>query len=303
MAISCSHRCCYWEMLYQIFFSYIAANMKRREFVQNASASMLLLMTNGMVNPLRALPVHSKSILRFAVTSDGHYGEANTPFGTYFSGITKTLNTFHSTKPLDFCVFNGDIIHNEPAFLPPASKAIQQCNMPVYVTKGNHDLVSREVWNETWNMDINHDVVLGNNVLLLGATADEKGKYLCPDQDWFAAKLKEYKDARNLFIFLHITPVKWTTHAVDCPSFQKLLHSAKNVSAVFNGHDHDQDGIKFLGNIPFLFDGHFGGSWGTAYRGFRVVELLEDNSLLTYMMDPLQKLGELSIYQQNAVLE
>ncbi len=171
--------------------------------------------------------------------------------------------------------------------------------MPLYVTKGNHDMVSPERWVETWNMGINHDVVLGENVLLLGTTADEKGKYLCPDQQWFAAKLEQHKSAKNIFIFLHITPVKWTTHAVSCEPFQQLLLSSKNVRAVLNGHDHDQDGIKFLGNIPFLFDGHFGGSWGTPYRGFRVVEVLADNSLLTYMMDPLQKRAELNIYQQN----
>lgn len=282
---------------------YIVPVMKRRKFVQNISASMLLLMSNGIVTPAKATDIRKKSLLRFAVTSDGHYGEKNTPFEAYFSAITNALNNFNSASPVDFCVFNGDIIHNDPAFLQPAAEALKQCRMPVYVTKGNHDMVSGEVWNQTWKMDINHDVVLGDNVLLLGTTADEKGKYICPDQDWFAAKLKQYKNAPNIFIFLHITPVKWTTHAVDCPHFQKLLLSAKNVRAVFNGHDHDQDGIKFLGNIPFLFDGHFGGSWGTSYHGFRIVELQEDNSLLTYMMDPLQKLAELNIYRQNAVLE
>lgn len=264
---------------------------------------MLLLMPGGMVTPVKAAAIRKKSILRFAVTSDGHYGESNTPFEAYFSTMTNALNNFHLTNPIDFCVINGDIIHNDPAFLQPASEAIKLCRMPVYVTKGNHDMVSGELWNQTWKMGINHDVVLKDNVLLLGATADEKGKYICPDQDWFTAKLKAYKDARNVFIFLHITPVKWTEHAVDCPHFQKLLSNSTHVSAVFNGHDHDQDGIKFLGNIPFLFDGHFGGSWGTAYRGFRIVELLEDNSLLTYMMDPFQKLAELSIYQQKTVSE
>jgi hypothetical protein len=27
---------------------------------------------------------------------------------------------------------------------------------------------------------------------------------------------------------------------------------------VFNGHDHDEDGIKTKNNIPFIFDAHFG---------------------------------------------
>ncbi|MFB9863598.1 metallophosphoesterase family protein [Rufibacter immobilis] len=106
----------------------------------------------------------------------------------------------------------------------------------------------------------------------------------------FAQKLEQYKQAKNIFIFLHITPVKWTSGAVDCPEFQQLLLKYPNVRAVFNGHDHEQDSIKLLENkIPFMFDGHIGGSWGTYYKGFRVVELKEDNSLVTYLMDPLQK--------------
>jgi len=39
-----------------------------------------------------------------------------------------------------------------------------------------------------------------------------------------------------------------------------------------------------------MFDGHFGGSWGTGYRGFRVVELLDDGMLQTYLMDPDKKI-------------
>ena len=44
--------------------------------------------------------------------------------------------------------------------------------------------------------------------------------------------------------------------------------------------------------LPFIFDSHIGGSWGTDYKGFRVVEILKDNKLLTYMMNPSVKLKE-----------
>jgi hypothetical protein len=44
-------------------------------------------------------------------------------------------------------------------------------------------------------------------------------------------------------------------------------------------------------NIPFLFDSHFGGNWGTNYKGFRVVELLKDHSMLTYLMNPTEKIN------------
>jgi hypothetical protein len=39
------------------------------------------------------------------------------------------------------------------------------------------------------------------------------------------------------------------------------------------------------GKIPFYFDAHIGGNWGTAYKGFRVVELMQDGSLATYMLN------------------
>jgi hypothetical protein len=57
-----------------------------------------------------------------------------------------------------------------------------------------------------------------------------------------------------------------------------------------HGHEHDQDGVKMIDNIPFMFDSHVGGNWGTPYRGFRVVELLNDGTLISYMMNPTEKL-------------
>ncbi|HEY6506042.1 MAG TPA: metallophosphoesterase, partial [Chitinophagaceae bacterium] len=105
-------------------------------------------------------------------------------------------------------------------------------------------------------------------------------------------KLEEHKKQKNVFIFIHINPGKLTRHAVDCPAFFDLLSKYKNVRAVFNGHDHDEDNIKLKNDIPFIFDAHFGGNWGTTYKGFRVVELRKDNSLLTYILNPSDKLNE-----------
>lgn len=94
----------------------------------------------------------------------------------------------------------------------------------------------------------------------------------------------------EIYIFLHITPNNWTENGVNCPEFHDLLANFSNVAAVFNGHDHDQDDVKIEEDIPFMFSGHFGGSWGTEYRGFRVVERLKNGSLRTYLMDPDKKI-------------
>ncbi|MBX2923476.1 MAG: metallophosphoesterase [Chitinophagaceae bacterium] len=263
--------------------------MQRRHFIRAMSGSLLLL-ADGTI--LRANSFSEKKVvLRFAIASDGHYGEAKTAFADNYRSLVHSINAFHSTTPLDACVINGDIIHNEPAFLSEAAKELQQLQVPMYVTRGNHDRVSAEVWQQTWNMPLNHSVVIKDQVFLLGDTSNEKGKYLVPDADFFNSSLKQYKRTQNIFIFLHITPVKWTENAVDGVDFQKLIQKHKNVKAVFNGHDHDQDNVKMLGRIPFLFDSHFGGSWGTAYRGFRVVELLEDNSMRSFIMNPSERIN------------
>lgn len=264
--------------------------MHRRNFIRTVSGSLFLL-ANG--NIVRAASFNEqKVLLRFAIASDGHYGEAKTEFGTYYKSLVKSINEFHGKLPLNACVINGDIIHNEPAFMPEAAKELQQLQVPFYVTRGNHDRVTADVWQQTWNMPLNHAVVIQDQVFLLGDTSNEKGKYLPPDPDFFNENFKHYKHAKNIFIFLHITPVKWTENAVDGIEFQKLIQKQKNIKAIFNGHDHDQDNIKMLGNIPFLFDGHFGGSWGTSYRGFRIVELLDDNTMRSYIMNPDVRINE-----------
>ncbi|MBN8860590.1 MAG: metallophosphoesterase [Sphingobacteriales bacterium] len=270
--------------------------MHRRNFIRAISGTLLLL-SNGSIVRAGGL-ADKKVVFRFVVASDGHYGEEHTDFNNYYKNVVQSINAFHSSNPLNAVVINGDIIHNIPSFLPDAERELKQLQIPFYVTRGNHDRVSADVWQSTWNMPLNHSVVIQDQVFLLGDTSNEQGKYLTPNMDFFSKHLKEYKSAKNIFIFLHITPVKWTENAVDGTDFQKLILQHNNIRAVFNGHDHDQDNVKMLGKIPFLFDGHFGGSWGTDYQGFRVVELLEDNSIRSFIMNPLVKLNDFYTIQE-----
>ena len=101
-----------------------------------------------------------------------------------------------------------------------------------------------------------------------------------------------FNKLKNVFIFIHIPQAKWTANGIETPGFFLLLRDYPNVRAVFHGHEHDQDGVKMHNDVPFIFDSHIGGSWGTDYKGFRVVELLKDNSIVTYMMDPVKARGK-----------
>lgn len=261
--------------------------MERRDFIKNISLATLLLADGSILPALGADAFAKKPKLRFAVASDGHYGQAKTDFEQYFATAVNQINAQHKKSKLDFCVFNGDVIHDNPDFLPASKKALDGLQMPYYVTQGNHDRVEPQIWEDTWKMALDYDFTSKNNAFLLGTTSNVKGQYLCPNVSWFRNRLEEHKDKKNVFIFVHITPVKWTDNGKDCVEFQELLKQYKNVRAVFNGHDHDQEGVKLKDGIPYMFDSHIGGSWGTSYRGFRIVELNKNNDILTYLLNPV----------------
>ena len=269
-------------------------NTTRRSFIRNISMASAVLLT-GKITGLSAAEVfalRSKVKLRFVVASDSHYGQPNTLFDEMIEKMTSTVNQFHQNNPLDFCVINGDIIHDDKNFLAPAKQKLDELTMPYYVTRGNHDMVTLEHWQQVWNMPLNHDVTIQQTGIILGDTSDGKGGYVSPDLQWLESRLEAHKNKKQVLIFLHIPQAKWTKHAIDTPAFFELLGRYSNIKAVFHGHEHDQDGVKMQRNIPFLFDAHIGGNWGTSYKGFRVVELLKDGTLITYMMNPVEKLNE-----------
>jgi predicted phosphodiesterase len=232
--------------------------------------------------------------LRFAVASDGHYGQGDTDYVSDFNTFIRHVNSFNLESCIDFCVINGDITHDNVKFMPPAKKSLDNLVMPYYVVRGNHDMATDDYWKEVWKMPLNHDVVIKKeNVILLGDTSNIHGTYLSPNLTWLKSKLDNYVKHTNVFLFIHIAQ-KWTTYSVNTPAFFALLKNYPNVRAVFHGHDHDQDGVKMEGGIPFLFNSRIGGSWGTTYKGFRIVEVLNDNSILTYIMNPTKRINELT---------
>lgn len=109
--------------------------MHRRNFIRAISGTFLIL-SNGLI--VRAGNFADKKVIfRFAVASDGHYGEANTDFSSYYKSLVESLNNFNTGNPLHAIVINEDIIHNEPALLPEAAKELEQLQIPFYVTRGN----------------------------------------------------------------------------------------------------------------------------------------------------------------------
>ncbi|MEO7767648.1 MAG: metallophosphoesterase, partial [Ferruginibacter sp.] len=258
--------------------------------------SLTILQANGRILNARQLDFEEfgnlRVKLRFVIASDGHYGLKDTAYEEYFETVVKRINEEHDRNPFKFCMINGDIIHDDPKHFPAAKIALDKLKPRYYVSQGNHDHVTAEEWKSTWGMPVNLDFAIGKDAFIIATTSNEKGTYLCPDTDWIETQLDKHQHRQHVFIFLHINPGKQTKNAVDCPALFEIFSKHKNIRAVFNGHDHDEDGVKIKNDIPFIFDAHFGGNWGTAYRGFRIVELREDGSLLTYIMNPSEKINE-----------
>lgn len=267
--------------------------MLRRKFLKQSSAALLILSSGKILRLSDSYEEwNRKPVLRFVVASDGHYGQVNTEYEKFHAELVSNINRLHQEDPFEFCMVNGDIVHDDKNHFPAVKKAMDNLKVKYYVSQGNHDHVTAEEWERIWKMPVNLDFKIKKNSVLIGTTSNKEGTYLPPDIKWFTQKLEEHKGQKNIFIFIHINPGKMTRHAVDSPEFFDLLAKHKNVKAVFNGHDHDEDNIKMKNNVPFIFDAHFGGNWGTAYRGFRIVELRKDNSLLTYILNPTDKLNK-----------
>lgn len=268
----------------------------RRSFIKNVSLATAFLVTGNLrkLSASEVFQMRGKVAIRFAVASDAHYGQPNTAFDEMIEKVTGQINLFHKENPLDFCVINGDLIHNEKTLLPKVKLKLDALTMPWHITRGNHDMVTEDEWKAVWNKPLNYDAVVKKNALILGDTSNEKGTYLSPDLVWLKSKLDEHKKRNHVFLFLHIPQAKWTANGIDTPAFFELIRQYPNIKAVFHGHEHDQDGVKMDGKIPFLFDSHIGGNWGTAYKGFRIVELMEDGMMVTYMMNPVEKMAELA---------
>jgi Icc protein len=265
--------------------------INRRKFLQLGFKTVVVI---GAGNMLRActgkelvLPSENEIQLRFAIASDGHYGQPNTDYVTKHDEMLAWLQADQQARGLNFIMINGDLYHDRIDRLPPVKKLWDQLPVQYYVSHGNHDKVDENIWEETWNMKWHYVFERDDAVFLVLNTADKTGKYICPDLEWTKTELDKYQSKKQLFVFMHITP--FPLGGLDCPELVDMFSKQQNLKAIFNGHNHDQDNVKEEEGKHYFFDGHVAGGWGTDYRGYRIVEILKDGNILTYQMNPIGK--------------
>jgi 3',5'-cyclic AMP phosphodiesterase CpdA len=200
----------------------------------------------------------------------------------------RRLNEAHTQNPLNFVIINGDLVHDRPDLLPVVKKEhYDHLKVPFYAIPGNHDHADAAIWKSVFGYEDNFSFEKNDVGFVLANTSDTTGKYLCPNNEFLKKELDKFKGLNTVFVVLHIPPHFWVPESpfVDCPDTIKLLHSYPNVKAIFHGHDHSLDAVFYTGKLPHFFDAHIGGSWGTSYRGYRIVEVDDENKITTYQVN------------------
>lgn len=265
----------------------------RRIFLKGSLASILLAGLSKGVSALTPkmhtnLPVGAKAKLRFVIASDGHYGQPGTDYKKDHDNIVQWINEAHDINPLDFVIINGDLVHDRPELLSEVkTDYFDKLKVPFYAIPGNHDHADTALWKSVFGYEDNYSFEKNGVGFILANTSDTKGAYLCPDKNFIKQELEKLKNLKTVLVVLHIPPHSWVPESpfVDCPETISILHSYSNVKAVFHGHDHSLDAVFYTNKLPHFFDAHFGGNWGTKYKGYRIVEIDETNKVTTYQVN------------------
>lgn len=266
----------------------------RRFFIKSSLAGLVLAGISPAVSALtpadqNGLPGPGKKLkLRFAIASDGHYGQPGTEYKKDHANMVKWLNEAHDSNPLNFVIINGDLVHDRPELLPELKRDYyDHLKVPFYAIPGNHDHTDTATWKSVFGYEDNFSMEKNGIGFVLANTSDTKGKYLPPDNGFIKKELDKFVALKTVFVVLHIPPHLWVPENpfIDSPETMQLLHRYPNVKAVFHGHDHSLDAVFYTNKLPHFFDSHIGGSWGTSYRGYRIVEVDEDDLITTYQVN------------------
>lgn len=254
------------------------------------------------------LPKDRTHKLRFAVASDLHYAQRNTPYEQMTDDLVGWINREKAERGLDLLFLNGDLTQdNHQALIDLRDKHLSKLEVPYYTIKGNHDFVDgkpgspTESWQKIWGYPSNHTVTHKDFAFVMADTSapQHSGTYLAADIDWLGSQFEAHRDAPAIFVLIHIQQRKhgvrgWPRHGVHAEkqvpkaeAVMELLEAAPNVRGVFHGHNHLETGMWVSGERRYFFDSHVGGSWGAA-KGYRIVEVDEEHRMVTYQVNAEQ---------------
>ena len=153
----------------------------RRSFIKAVTglgAITALPHVNIFASPIRAKDNHQAAALklRFALASDGHFGQPGVNSKKDFADLVTWINNEHKKQPLDFIIINGDIVHDRPELLKVVKEQyFNQFQMPFYALPGNHDHADKAIWKAVFGYEDNYSFVNDEVGIVLANTSNTKG--------------------------------------------------------------------------------------------------------------------------------
>lgn len=248
--------------------------------------------------PYSPIDRHTKPLkLRFAIVSDGHYGDNVGNYDKNYQNIIDLLNQEKERKGLDYIFFLGDLTNNDGTYLQVIKNKYlnpSKLKTPFYVIKGNHDYATDWEWKLVWGYPTDFSFEDKDSAFILADTSANKDyrQFLCADYRWFNARLNYYSTKKNIFVFMHIAPFvrKNEMYAaeklqVNCGSILSAIENHPNIRASFHGHLHAISDAKIVNGKYHFWDGCFGDGDNLGYipKTYRIVEVYEDDSIYTYL--------------------
>ena len=102
-------------------------SISRRKFLKLGLNSAFIITTGNVLLPLGKeffldAPA-DRLVCRFAIASDGHYGQRETQYEKLHDRMIQWINAEKNERGIDFTVINGDLFHNDVSFLAPSKAA------------------------------------------------------------------------------------------------------------------------------------------------------------------------------------
>lgn len=206
-----------------------------------------------------------KKKFRFIVNADPQMGPQLTDrrglkiLNLLLEGFVEDVNKMHEKKPIDFVVYDGDLVWDpyQDAF-DNFTRIVSAQKPPVVLVHGNHDGYDDDPkffqaqQKLSGYQKLNYSFAYGDwKFVVIGAQEKYRSKVKQKAQlDWIRHELEKYKDDKvMLFMHYHIMPVglSQTEYYTYWPVTFKnqildLITQHGNVKYVFNGHVHT--GVK-----------------------------------------------------------
>ena len=248
-----------------------------------------------------ALPEQpEKKKFRFLINADPQMGPESTEkkgmkiLNNLLEDFVSDVNDLHAEKPVDFVVYNGDLVWDpyQDAF-DNFTRLVSAQKPPVMLVHGNHDGYDDDPkffeaqQKLSGYQKLNYTFAFGDwKFVVIGAQEKYRSEELKQKQlQWMRTTLAEYKDDNvMMFMHYHIMPVGlsqpeyYTYWPIDFKNeILDIITEHGNVKYLFNGHVHS--GIKGSVKSSVSYKGTnfinsptpvFGRMFGEEYPGFEV---------------------------------